>query len=244
MRRRNVVIIVEGSTEQAALKGLLGAHLWDCNLYPRFSVVGDERGKGGYKTFDVFVSQIRKFALTFPDAYISTCFDYYGLDRGWRWPHVHEIKHGENSNAVNAVTKAGKIEKALTDEVYKEIHSGIVRPECFYFYVQLHEFEALLFSDTDILGNMLKPRVAGNDLQKTFREIKEEAEGDCERINDSLETAPSKRIENLARYKKGKSDQSHAPRILPAIGLPAVRRACRRFNGWVTQLEKLGVPMS
>lgn len=59
---------------------------------------------------------------------------------------------------------------------------------------------------------------------------------DLEGINNSKETAPSKRIEKNATYIK----TQHAPKILQEIGLPKIRKKCQGFNEWITQLEKLG----
>ena len=58
-----------------------------------------------------------------------------------------------------------------------------------------------------------------------------------EDINDSSETAPSKRIESLLPSYQKVVD---GPEIIAAIGLEVVREECPRFNGWLTRLESLG----
>ena len=55
-----------------------------------------------------------------------------------------------------------------------------------------------------------------------------------EDINDSPLTAPSKRIEELY---PGYQKTLHGPLALLEIGLPALRRECRHFGGWLTRLE-------
>lgn len=58
-----------------------------------------------------------------------------------------------------------------------------------------------------------------------------------EDVNDSSETAPSKRIQKaIPRYNK----RVAGSQIASAIGLCAIRAQCPRFNRWLTQLEALG----
>ncbi|MEX8547306.1 MAG: DUF4276 family protein, partial [Mucilaginibacter sp.] len=57
-----------------------------------------------------------------------------------------------------------------------------------------------------------------------------------ELINESPETAPSKRIISLCN-SYDKIDDGIL--ILKEIGLETMRKECRHFNDWVSQLEKL-----
>jgi hypothetical protein len=101
----------------------------------------------------------------------------------------------------------------------------------------VHEFEALLFSAPEILGRELRPRKIDNDLGTYFKDILAQHQNRCESINDHVTTAPSKRIEAVAHYKKGKTGQ--AKTILSAIGLDRIRCLCPHFNEWIKTLERL-----
>lgn len=57
-----------------------------------------------------------------------------------------------------------------------------------------------------------------------------------EEINDSKETAPSKRLERLI---PGYSKTQHGPDVIERSGLAHVRSRCPRFNAWLGQLEGL-----
>ena len=60
-----------------------------------------------------------------------------------------------------------------------------------------------------------------------------------EQINDSPQTAPSKRIKSLMpEYQK----TFHGPLIAADIGLDALRRACPHFNAWLLKLELFSSP--
>ncbi|HXD01141.1 MAG TPA: DUF4276 family protein, partial [Verrucomicrobiae bacterium] len=65
--------------------------------------------------------------------------------------------------------------------------------------------------------------------------------GGCEKINDTPQKAPSKRIqEEFPGYIKGRSDFAHGPRIADKLSLDTVRGACPRFSSWLAKLETLG----
>ena len=88
-------------------------------------------------------------------------------------------------------------------------------------FVAVHEFEALLFSDAPILSAML------HVSQSAIEEVLEES-GSPEAIDNSPQTAPSKRLE--AWTAKGVS-------IAAAIGIDTMRLACPNFDAWLTSIE-------
>lgn len=94
----------------------------------------------------------------------------------------------------------------------------------------MHEFEGLLFSDPAILAQKLT--VAEDDIRQIVTEC-----GKPEEINDSIQTAPSKRLDALVAGKYRKTTQGIA--IARAIGLTKIRQVCPHFNQWVNQLENL-----
>ena len=60
-----------------------------------------------------------------------------------------------------------------------------------------------------------------------------------EDINDSPETAPSKRI--LSIFPEGTySKPEHGPLIAEAIGIDAMRQKCAQFDAWVAHLQAWG----
>src|SRR5690606_28488209 len=101
-------------------------------------------------------------------------------------------------------------------------------------YIQLHEYEAYLFSDPQWFGYFYPSE------PKAVTAIKEIADAfeSPEQINDGPHTAPSKRIiEHLPDYEDAKA--VIGPQIAELIGLPTIRAKCPHFNGWVTRLEAL-----
>lgn len=102
-------------------------------------------------------------------------------------------------------------------------------------YIQLHEFEALLFVDIARLETDYP--LAKNQIQK----LKEETDiyGDPEMINNSVATAPSKRIikalEQNYNYNKVKSGAT----ITSIIGMEALLDRCQHFKEWIEHIKRL-----
>ena len=100
-------------------------------------------------------------------------------------------------------------------------------------YVQQYEFEGLLFSNPNAFAAVLG--VTDNVVNRLTR-MRAPLDSP-EEINDSENTAPSKRIsEIIPKYNKAVD----GPLVAQDIGLPAIRRECPRFRQWIERLESLG----
>jgi len=99
-------------------------------------------------------------------------------------------------------------------------------------YIQLHEFEALILADPKQLDwEYLEHDIPINNLVSMV------GSQNPELINDSPETAPSKRILNeIPEYDKVGAGVA----VAEQIGLPMLRQKCRHFADWLAQLEQLG----
>jgi Domain of unknown function (DUF4276) len=99
-------------------------------------------------------------------------------------------------------------------------------------YVQLYEFEALLFA----VPHQVIQRMAGTPAQRVAMQDAVRRSGSPESVNGRFETSPARRIKTLFL---GFDKKLHGPEILAAAGLETVRAACPRFNAWLTRLENL-----
>jgi hypothetical protein len=101
-------------------------------------------------------------------------------------------------------------------------------PRRFIPYIQMYEYEALLFTRPEVIAEVvlrpdLAPKLAA--IRKEFKTPEE--------INDSPKTAPSKRIEKLhPAYEK----PLHGSVAAKRIGIDAMIPDCPHFKEW---LEKL-----
>jgi len=97
-------------------------------------------------------------------------------------------------------------------------------------YIQLHEFEALLFADCNRLCEF-------HGVSEKLEEVESivSQAGGPEGVDDGPTTAPSRRI---ARLFPGHRKSVDGPAILKAAGLPLLRQRCPHFNGWIGRLEQ------
>ena len=100
-------------------------------------------------------------------------------------------------------------------------------------YVQKHEFEGLLFSNVDAFSDVT---TASQRQINELRNIRSRF-STPEDINDSYDTAPSRRIAQIIpRYQK----VADGPLIAQSAGFDTIRAECPRFSAWVARLESLG----
>ena len=127
--------------------------------------------------------------------------------------------------------RAGTVEGALRRSVTEAMGSSF-NPRRFVPYVMMHEFEAMLFSDCAAFSLA----VGHADLTAPLQEIRR-AFDTPEDIDDSQETAPSRRILRLLpSYEKPLMGKLGVLQI----GLDAIRGECPHFSQWVERLEELG----
>lgn len=236
MSRTTVFCIVEGQTENAVLKTLVAPHLGalGVNFHLPIVRIGRERGGVRFLQADNLFDQVRRFLKDRRQPYVTTFFDYYAFPtseaKGWEF--VSRLKADASVRGAEAV--AQMIER----EIHARAVEGVDLPnitERLIPYIQLHELEALFFAEPDKMAAAF----GSPSMATRFTEAAVEC-GGCEKIDDKPKTAPSKRIQSVfPRYKKGRSDIAHGPRIAEKLDLVKVRSKCPRFNSWLGRLEAL-----
>jgi hypothetical protein len=222
-----VLVVVEGPTERASLQQRdVAAKFVAAGFSVHPKVVGKPGHKGGVRPFGRVLPEIVALLRQEPQAKVSTIFDFYALPLT-QWPGYPQ---SAGLPAAQAVTV---IENGMAAAVANAIPNLV--PGRFIPYIQLFEFEALLFSDPAVMAQAF-----GNPALHTIFAGIVAASGGCEAINNGLATAPSKRIEAVfPAYKKGSGLNAHAPIILGAIARnnwPHLLMACPRFRNWLSLL--------
>jgi hypothetical protein len=179
--------------------------------------------RGGVRSWDGVKRDILAHLKEDRAAINAVMVDYYALPQDW--------PGRAKSPSMNSTSgKAEYVEAGLLAEISKEMGSRF-DPNRFVPLVVMHEFEALLFSDPVRFAQGIERR----DLAARFLAIRQEFESP-EDINDSADTAPSKRIVGLF---PGYQKQLFGPLAAIEIGLSSIRMECPHFNRWLERLESL-----
>lgn len=208
-------IICEGSTEVEFVNRCLEPYLrpYGIMTYGTLLAAKSGRHRGGR----VSVGRLaQKIALHYYEAdRVSTLVDFYGF-----------------------ADRAGRNRAQLEADIAKAVGAIIADydPRHVLPYVQMHEFEGLLFSDTTAFAWVGD---GWNQAVEAALTAVAQAFPTPEDINDAPETAPSKRIlDILAPGTYSKTE--HGPLIAEAIGIETMRQKCPRFATWVAHLQAWG----
>ena len=221
----NLVVHVEGQTEERFVDTLLAPHLSACGYsVVRAGFIGGMQG--GITSWTVARSDIVNHLEEDLECIATTMVDYYGLPAtgASSWPGRTQ------ASQLPFADKAPTIEAALLASVLREMGPAFDRSR-FVPHVMMHEFEALLFSDCDAFARGISRRALNTEFQRI-----RDAFDSPEEIDDSPTTAPSKRIEALVSgYQKPVMGTLAAQEI----GLQTMREECPHFGHWIARLEQL-----
>jgi len=214
-------VLVEGQTEETFANNVLLPHLMQRQVYLYPRQVGKPGHRGGIGEYQRARQDILNTLKQDVDAFCTTMFDYYGMPGTWPEREVAKQKP--------FVEKPVTIEQAILTDVVSALGQSF--DACrFIPYVQMHEFEALLFSDPKLLAEGLE-LPDDSEVQHIRGQFQSPEE-----INDSQETAPSKRILQL---NSGYSKVTDGVLISQKIGLATMRSQCAHFHEWIQRLEAL-----
>jgi hypothetical protein len=218
-----VHIICEGQTEETFCKDLLKPFFIQRDIEIRPSLIGKPGHKGGNIKFERFELDIRNRLLGDTKSFCTTFFDFYALANDFPGKEI----------AIKKKTIQEKFD-SICLEFYKKLEAKLDDKAMWRFipYIQMYEFEALLFSHSHKFAKGIdQPTLASH-----FQKIRDEFTTP-EDINDSPDTAPSKRILKLtaSEYQK----PLHGTLAALEIGLETIRQECHLFDNWLRKIEDL-----
>lgn len=215
---KRLVIICEGPTEKEFCKDLLAPALSSYGVYVDTPLI--KQSGGGIVPWNVLKRQIEGH-LYEGEAYATMLIDYYGIKDTHKFPLWEEAKSiSDMSSRIQYLCKA------MQDDIGPHFRHRFIP------YIQLHEFEGLLFSDISKFKNCYpEEKMNYTALEEACRSFPTP-----EYINNHPSTAPSKRlIAAIPSYNKVLDGNC----IAMDIGLPTIRKKCPLFNEWLTRLELL-----
>ena len=215
-----IKIIVEGQTEESFIEKVLAPALWHREIYLTPIILGIPGHKGGNVNYARVKKDILLHLRQDPGAYCSTMLDLYGLGEGF--PGVPPPPH------LTGVQKAMAREQAIYQDIVASVPEARADVR-FYPYLQVHEYEGLLFSDPNAFARGLgKQNLSGqlHAIRNAFQTPED--------INDDPNRAPSKRVISVYHpYRKVIEGTVAAQEV----GIETMRQQCPHFHEWVSRLE-------
>lgn len=214
-----VIIIAEGETEKEFCTKILSPYFANKGIYIQSPLI--KKSMGGIVKWSELKKQILLHLKNDPRAFVTTLIDYYGLYSKHNFP-----KWDEAARQPDKSKRMEMLENGMAGEVEDHLRYRYIP------YMQLHEFEGLLFNEIDVFHQQVPPDdlIGVEELQATFHQY-----DNPEMINDNRETSPSSR---LARIIRGYNKIVYGNILAEAIGLNKIRQKSPRFNDWLNKIDQ------
>lgn len=219
-------VLCEGQTEARFVKEVLSPYLQQYDIFPKATILLTSRkrnARGGMISYAQAKAELGILFKQNQDSeyeshLFTTMFDYYALPDDF--PKMKEAE------------KIQDVRQRIS--LIEESFGGDINASSFIPYIQLHEFEALLFVDIA----QLKAEYPKSSKQIDKLRIETDLIGDPELINNRPDTAPSKRIiKSLEKEYNYNKVQSGAT-ITSSIGIEALMSNCLHFKEWVERIKE------
>ena len=225
---RQLYIFCEGQTEQIFCAQVLQPHLFlHGDGFIHTLAVGEKNNRHIYgigrrskyeKVRRFILNTIKQRAGT--NVYFTTLFDLYALPSDFP---------GADANVKNPSNPTPYV-RALEEAFRQDINSNRFMP-----YLQLHEYETMLFADPEAF------RISFENCEAKIQKldaIVASVKNIIENINDGQHSAPSKRIREVIPEYAGRKSTA-GPDIAERIGIAAIRSKCPHVHDWLVQLETI-----
>ncbi len=215
---RAVYIIAEGQTEEQFINEILRPYFFRFNIYDVRAILMETSPgyKGGDVTYNRYKYNIQLLLKQESNIIVTSLIDYYKLDTGFP-------NYNESQIIQDKFMKLDSLEEAIGND--------ISNPR-FIPYIQLHEFEGLLFSSMEGFNYL-------TDVPQDNLIILEQlvnSYNNPELINEGVRTAPSKRLMSLI---PGYQKTFHGPIIADEINIDVIISKCKRFENWLSNIINL-----
>lgn len=219
-----VMAIVEGKTEQIFIEGTLAPYLGEKKIFMHATQVTKPGQKGGDVRFSRVKNDLELHLKQRPDTFVTTFLDYYGVKE---WPAIDAVPPNATPSQIACVVNNAAKAEVVACFAAQEADRRFIP------YMAIHEFEALLFSDSAVLASKLG--IAEECVTAILTDC-----GEPEAINNNQLTAPSKRLNMLLRgSNKSFKKTSTGIDVAKAIGIVRMREECPLFNTWIEHFEAI-----
>jgi len=206
-----LAISVEGQTEEAFFKRTIVPYFLKHDIYTDIIIVTTSKDRCGRKNRGGCINIDR---IKNEVQKLLNSYDYVTTFYDF---------YGFSNRQTNDIDE-------LEETLYKLFNS-----EKFVPYIQKYEFETLLFSKPEYFTDYFDNDIVEKEMLKIINQY-----NDIELINDSTQTAPSKRIAKLFELENEVYDKVfHGDGIAKDIGLSKIRQKANRFNIWIEKIVGL-----
>ena len=226
---KNIIlhVLCEGQTEDKFVNDVLKTHLQSFNIICKHQILltnKQKNCKGGLlsysQVFDDLNMMFNQFTNNKKDEHwFTTMFDFYKLPTDFP---------GYSNKITDIYNRIQHIESAFKNNI---------KFPRFIPYIQLHEYEALVFTGLDYLKEEYPCSLKLEKCVMELKKVLQEKKNNPELIN--TKKAPSKYIidslEGLHKYNKPKVGCA----IASKVGIETLKLQCKHFGEWIDKLEKI-----
>lgn len=214
---RGIYVIVEGQTEEEFIRNTLASYFASKGIHDmRGILVATSPGfKGGDLKYERFKRTAERLLISERDILVTSLIDLYRLRPDF--PGFQEARA-----IADPIKRVEFLESACAQDIN---HSRFVP------YIQLHEFEGLVFADKKGFNAYFTNSVPVTHMKELHSIV--DSYPNPELINDGADTAPSKRLLRLIpRYRK----PLFGNMLIMENGFDMLLGKCPRFTAWVNGL--------
>lgn len=207
---KRLVFIVEGDTEIIMVNKLIIPFLRNSGfnhvMHPQTIVTNrKQHKKGGVASYGKFKNEITR-TFSQGNVIVTSFVDYYKLPTDFPCYTSDSLR---------------------IEDIEKAVWGDFGNNPDFIPYIQRHEVEALMFAHMDGFDLVIDDPGKIAAIQKIM-----DAYTNPEDINNSEQTAPSKRLESIFNYDK----TSDGELIFEMMDIGVIMRKCPRFAEWIDKL--------
>ncbi|MFA6884425.1 MAG: DUF4276 family protein [Paludibacteraceae bacterium] len=212
--RNRVYVIVEGQSEEEFVNQMPACYLSKFKIYATPIIIRTSKnGRGGFVNYQHLRNDADRLLKSTKDDFLVTMFvDFF------RCPELPQRELYEKIEDHSQ--RADKMQECIGEDI---------RDRRFIPYIQLHEFEALLYSSNKGFLSYFS-----EDQAKKTQQIVDSFPNP-ELINSSPQKSPSKRLLEInSRYDK----VTEGNLIALEVGFETILEKCPRFRFWIERIIK------
>lgn len=215
---KRFVFVVEGETEESFVNLVLNPYFNAKGAYNSVQCFKIKHSNGGVSKYSHVKKDIIN-TLYENDVVVTTMLDFYRLPSSFPGFNVIDPKQSHYEQAV-----------FLEEQMKLDIeHTQNCHFDNFIPYIQLHEFETLIFASIKGIDMIFeKSEVKYANLKIIFDSF-----DNPEDINNGVNTSPSMRLKSLI---PGYDKVVYGIDIVKEIGIEILLQKCPKFNAWICRL--------